>query len=80
MTRIDNWKVQTRESVEDGHTYFILEGIVTGHPYIPDGRFVRTTSIREFDLKNGTVQTSNTLYELGDPSPAGDRRADVLKG
>ncbi len=70
--KVDNWQVVMRESPVDSHQYFILTGVVTGHPMIPDGHEIRTTAIQEIDLKKGTAQTKNTIYELGSPSPAMD--------
>lgn len=42
-----------------------LAGRVFDHPEIPDGEYVRTSTILHLDTEAGECETRNTLYKLG---------------
>lgn len=42
-----------------------LVGVVTGHPLIPDGHFVRTSRLRRIEPEAGWALTRNRYYRLG---------------
>jgi hypothetical protein len=44
-----------------------LMGNATGHEDLPGLSFIYTSSIVNVDNANGLVETSNTLYRLGQP-------------
>lgn len=46
-----------------------LQGVVSGHPRIPDGSEITTSSLKEIDVKDKKAVTRNTIYTLGEPSP-----------
>lgn len=65
MPRLENWAIEVSAGGNP-----VLTGNVYGHPvgrHI-DGKFVRTSVLRNMDLKNKKANTLNTEYELGDIS------------
>lgn len=69
MVRIENWNLKIKPSdclLGNIYNYFKLEGIVYGHPKIPDGADITTSKIIE--IAGLYVQTKNTRYLLGHPS------------
>ena len=47
--------------------YDLLYGEVYGHPKLPDGAFIRTSSVIKFDPNTKEAETLNTVYKLGKP-------------
>lgn len=45
----------------------VLVGRVYGHPKFEDGKIIRTSSLRAFDLSARSATTRNTSYYLGAP-------------
>lgn len=69
MPRLENWSLGYVGESED-NTYLApelavcnLSGNVYGHPDFDEGEFIHTSRIMKVEGK--TVQTRNTLYELG---------------
>ncbi|MEE8442528.1 MAG: hypothetical protein V3S37_02155 [Dehalococcoidia bacterium] len=58
---LEEWRV-----VDAG--YIHLRGIVTGHPKLPDGTSVRTSTLHEVNYQFNVAFTLNTLYTLGEPA------------
>lgn len=44
-----------------------LWGIVSGHPTMPDGKRIRTSSLLSLNPDAGLARTDNTDYTLGEP-------------
>jgi hypothetical protein len=51
-----------------------LQGLVTGHPRIQDGRFALTTEIFAIDSEAGWARSWSRFYRLGHPGDAAPRR------
>lgn len=64
MPKIENWSIGNSQSVIGQY----LIGKVYGHEKIEDGRFVRTSYIKDIDIENSKIETRNTVYELGQMS------------
>jgi hypothetical protein len=60
--RIENWEV---EDLAKGGQWIV--GRVYDSPSHSDGKYIHTSRIVELDLKNRTVTTLNSVYELGTP-------------
>ena len=71
-TTIENWSVVTRfadpYTAPESRTT-VLQGVVFGHPLLPDGKGVTTSLVLSFDLVGRIAQTKNTTYHLGEPEP-----------
>ncbi|MCV9961963.1 hypothetical protein OIU34_08615 [Pararhizobium sp. BT-229] len=46
---------------------FALEGIVSGHPRLPDGRVIVSSQLCYLDAALGVARTLNRFYRLGRP-------------
>lgn len=46
---------------------FALEGVVTGHPRLPDGRMIVSSQLCYLDAARGVARTLNRFYRLGRP-------------
>jgi hypothetical protein len=80
MPRLENWSIVYTDSPFTAPELRVgrLEGIIfndererenlQGQPF-EDGAKVVTSKIQNIDYENGTVQTRNTLYELGEINP-----------
>ena len=70
--RIEQWgfslKAKPYEAPELAKT--VLVGYVYGNLKFPDGTFVTTSRVREIDLQNMKIKTSNSEYELGEMAPS----------
>ena len=67
---LENWVVVRSAqcpSLEELRPGGHLMGYATGHPNLPGGSFIYTSRIVSIDKVNGVVETSNTLYRLGQP-------------
>jgi hypothetical protein len=67
---IENWAVVRSSqypSFEELRTGVHLMGYATGHVNLPDLSFIYTSRVVSVDNLNGVVETSNTLYRLGQP-------------
>lgn len=62
--KITHWSIHSYES--GGEKWDQLVGIAQDHPYLGRG-WVRTSKIVKSDVKNRTVETLNSIYELSDP-------------
>jgi hypothetical protein len=47
----------------------VLSGVVEGHPKISDGTEICTSPLTMISYRNKVALTTNTAYELGEPSP-----------
>ena len=68
--RIENWAVVRSvrcPSFEELQPGFHLMGTAIGHANLPGQNFIYTSRIVKVDNKSGLVETSNTLYRLGQP-------------
>ena len=68
--RIENWTVVRSArcpSFEELRPGFHMMGNVVGHANLPGQSFIFTSRILKVDNENGVVETSNTLYRLGQP-------------
>jgi len=69
--KLENWAVvrsadsPTFEELQPG---VHLMGNAIGHAGLPGVCFIYTSSILNVDNVNGLVETSNTLYRLGEPN------------
>lgn len=71
LVTIENWAVVQRTaalSYEELRPGKHLMGKVVGHDYLPDAEFVYTSPILSIDVREGRVETRNTVYQLGRPS------------
>lgn len=64
MPRLENWSVLVDH---DGPNRY-LKGVVSGHPRLPDGAEIRSTSIQG-RRETRIVTLSGSEYELGTPDP-----------
>jgi hypothetical protein len=67
---LENWAVVRSAqypSFEELQPGVHLMGNAMGHADRPDLSFIYTSSILNVDSVNGLVETSNTLYRLGQP-------------
>lgn len=55
--RLEEWKIMGTRAA----------GKVFGHPVMPDGKWIATSEIKNLDLVGKTIETKNTLYNLGKP-------------
>jgi sugar lactone lactonase YvrE len=55
--RLDDWSISP-----DG---VIVMGTVTGHSKIPDGEYIRTSTVVRLDFSQSQLETLNTIYQLG---------------
>lgn len=65
--KLEKWTIEKRSFSNE--EYEILRGYVSGHPKLPDGMYVTTSPI-EKRVGERTIETKNTLYNLGEPGPA----------
>ena len=56
---LDRWELDVCGRVE-----LNLCGIVSDHPKLRDGIWIRTSSVLRLDLEAGTAETMNTYYTL----------------
>lgn len=47
----------------------VLSGIVTDHPKLDDGTEICTSPLKMISVRNKVAVTTNTTYQLGEPSP-----------
>ena len=69
MAKLEDWSIcNASESLYLAPELrsYVLQGVVYGHPKKTDGSLIRTSDI--VAAKGRTVETLNTLYELGSPS------------
>lgn len=84
VATIENWAVLksvTSQSFEEFRPGNCLTGYVLGHANLPTTAIVFTSPIVSFDLRQGVVETRNTLYRLGEASDeykSWDRRRKAL--
>lgn len=72
--KIENWHFAPIWGVDSPE---VLWGNCFGHPLLQDGLFIHTSSIVKKDLENKTVETLNTIYELGEPHETLDTTGNV---
>ena len=68
--KIEHWAVVRSDqcpSLEELRPGAHLMGYAMRHPNLPDRSFIYTSRIVSVDNVNGVVETSNTLYRLGQP-------------
>lgn len=58
IAHLENWHY-------DGN---VLVGFVTKHPYMKDGTYVHTSTVRLFSRESNVARTLNTVYTLGKES------------
>jgi hypothetical protein len=61
--RLQEWSVAA-PSAPAGHR-MTLVGLVTGHPYQPDGRTIETSELVWLDRKGRWARTMSRIYALG---------------
>ena len=69
MVSIDKWAVVksvSSQGFEKLHPGNRLVGYVAGHERIANAQLVYTSPIVSIDLNQGTVETHNTMYRLGE--------------
>ena len=71
MPRLENWMIiiqdiKPYQSPELARAYMI--GEIYNDNRFEDGKTIRTSTLVEFDIKNNTAETENTIYTLGNPS------------
>jgi hypothetical protein len=71
--RLENWGVvmdnRGNSYLHPGACWIVLSGIVTGHPNLPDGGSINTSSVQSIDLDKNEARTKSRKYSLGEPSP-----------
>ncbi|MBU1249474.1 MAG: hypothetical protein KKB70_12290 [Proteobacteria bacterium] len=71
MPRLENWWFKAKpasKTLEPGKEGVLFGNIVDDDAgRFPDGHFIRTSLITDFDPMAETVQTRNTVYTLGKP-------------
>lgn len=58
LVKIKNW------SLTYAYGQYVLTGNAYGHPNFPDGRYVVTSKVIDFNFKNKEAETLNTYYIL----------------
>jgi hypothetical protein len=69
MVSIEKWAVVksvSSQGFEELHPGNRLVGYVSGHQQIANAKLVYTSLIVSIDLSQGTVETLNTMYQLGE--------------
>jgi hypothetical protein len=59
MPRLENWEIS---KVSSG---YVAYGFIHDDDRWPDDTWIRTSLLKHLDLSKDTVQTLNTLYQLG---------------
>ena len=70
--RLDNWEVviwQEDPFKAPEQCPIVLSGTVIGHPKLPDGSKISTSSVLFIDLDKNEAGTKSRKYSLGDPNP-----------
>jgi hypothetical protein len=62
---VENVSSQSFEQLQPGNR---LVGYVTGHERLTNAKLVYTSPIVSVDRTLGTVETRNTMYQLGEPN------------
>jgi hypothetical protein len=62
---VENVSSQSFEQLKPGNR---LVGYVTGHERLANVKLVYTSAIVSVDRTQGTVETRNTMYQLGEPN------------
>jgi len=71
--RLENWKIVYRPMSMVGIKIPLYAcGNVYGNPKFKDGTDILTSKIKEYDEKNKTITTRNSVYQLGEPMQEGD--------
>ena len=68
--RLEDWAVVRSAQYpcfEDLQPGAHLMGFAIGHPRLPDESLICTSRIVSVDKANGAVETSHSLYQLGQP-------------
>ena len=69
MVSIEKWAVVksvSSQGFEELHPGNRLVGYVSGHTQVANAQLVYTSPIVSIDLNQGTVETLNTMYRLGE--------------
>lgn len=81
--RLEKWGLRLDEAVDPykaPETVPVrLVGYVYGHPRVPDGTLVSSSTVIELDVKNSLAETKNTTYTLGEIDPIYKRFDEVQR-